>query len=301
MAKRQSVLEKPIIFIGNPRSGTSIISEIVMRHKDLGFPSQHQDRFAPKTNINYIRRFFDNRFWRIFGQKNQLNKVSKINRLVFIPWEAYRMWKLITPDYIDFGRDFLVDRKADTESRESIRRFFNKLVKKQGKKRLAFKITGPGRIGYLTSIFPDALFIRIHRDPAATVRSLLKIPFWEQRGKKGLWWQGTYTEAEKKWAEDHRSDPIGLTAFQIKKVADVTDLEIQATAASVLDIKYGDFVKEPQKIIHRILEFCQLSQDQGCFDYFKENKIFDQNTRKDSFFDEVELKRINEIFYASEG
>lgn len=301
MDKQKSVLERPIIFIGNPRSGTSIISEIVMRHKDLGFPSQHQDRFAPKTNINYVRRLFDNRFWRFFGQKNQLNKVSKINRLVFIPWEAYRMWKLITPDYIDFGRDFLVDRKADPESRKSIRLFFSKLVKKQGKKRLAFKITGPGRIGYLTSIFPDAQIIRIHREPAATVRSLLKVPFWEQRGKKELWWQGQYTEAEKKWAEDHWSDPIGLTAFQLKKVVEVTDREIQASAASVLDIKYGDFVKEPQKNIRRILEFCQLSQDKGCFDFFSENKIFNQNTRKDAFFDESELQRIDEIYYASDG
>ena len=173
------------------------------------------------------------------------------------------------------------------------------MVKKQGKKRLAFKITGPGRIGYLKSIFPDAQFIRIHREPAATVRSLLKVPFWEERGKKELWWQGQYTDAEKKWAEDHRSDPIGLTAFQIKKVVEVTDQEIRETEASVLDIKYSDFVKEPQKIIRDILEYCQLSEDQGCFDYFKENTIFDQNTRKDSFFDEAELQRIEEIFYAS--
>ena len=301
MGKRQSVLERPIIFIGNPRSGTSIISEIVMRHKDLGFPSQHQDRFAPKTDFNYVRRLFDNRLWRFFGQKNQLNKVSKINRLVFIPWEAYRMWKLITPDDIDFGRDFLLDRRADPESRESIRRFFSKVVKKQGKKRLTFKITGPGRIGYLKSIFPDALFIRIHREPAATVRSLLKVPFWEQRGKKELWWQGPYTEAEKKWAEDHRSDPIGLTAFQIKKVVDVTDREVQDTSATVLDVQYGDFVKEPEKTIDCILNFCQLSKDEGVFDYFRENKIFDQNIRKESFFDESELRRIDEIFYASDG
>ena len=132
------------------------------------------------------------------------------------------------------------------------------------------------------------------------MRSLLKIPFWDKRGKKELWWQGPYTESEKKWAEDHRNDPIGLTAFQIKKVAEETDREIEDTKASVLDIKYGDFVAEPQKVIRDILEFCQLSQDQACFNYFKENKIFDQNTRKDSFFDESELKRIDEIYYSSD-
>lgn len=296
--KYHKELERPIIFIGNPRSGTSIISEIVMRHKDLGFPSQHQVRYAPKTNINYIRRIFDNRFWRFFGQKNQLNKVSKINRLVFIPWEGYRMWNLITPENIDFGRGFLLNSKADEESSKSIRLFFKKMVKKQGKKRLAFKITGPGRIGYLTSIFPDAVFIRIHREPVATVRSLLKIPFWEERGKWQLWWQGPYSAAEKKWAEEHKDDPISLTAFQIKKVVEVTDTEIKETGTVVLDIKYQDFVKEPQKTIERILNYCELSQDQSVFDYFQENKIFDRNTRKDSFFNEAELRRIDEIFYA---
>lgn len=181
-------LDKPIIFIGNPRSGTSVISEIVMRNKVIGYPSQFQNRTLKRTNINYLRRLFDNSLWRIHGQKKQLNKVEFIGRYTFRSGENYPMWEAITEDHINFGRGFLLDTKASPENADYIREFFSKIVRKQGKKRLAIKITGPSRIGYLASIFPDAQFVYIRRNPIPTISSLLKVPFWKSLGYNRLWW-----------------------------------------------------------------------------------------------------------------
>jgi hypothetical protein len=89
--KKTMRIEKPIIFIGTGRSGTTVISGIIMRHRDLAFPSQYQNIFFMNPKINLVRNLFVNKFWKIYGQKKQLNKVSIINKYIFKPAEAYKM------------------------------------------------------------------------------------------------------------------------------------------------------------------------------------------------------------------
>ena len=98
-------LEKPIIFIGNPRSGTTIISEIVMRHPDLGYPSQWHNSFPRSTSINYLRYIFHNAIWNISGQNKQLNKVGFVNKYVFRSSETYSIWTQNLEKDLDFERD----------------------------------------------------------------------------------------------------------------------------------------------------------------------------------------------------
>ncbi|MFS4448797.1 sulfotransferase family protein [Maribacter sp. 2307UL18-2] len=288
-------LEKPIIFIGNPRSGTSVISEIVMRHRHIGFASQFQNRYPNNRNLNYIRRLIDNRFWRIHGQKKQLNKVSFINRIVFRTSENYGMWREITESEIDFSRGFLLDTGASDESVAFLRSYFRDIVRKQGKRRLAFKTTGPSRIEFLLSIFPDAQFVRIHRKPIPTVSSLLKSSFWEPLGEKQLWWTGAYSDEEKHWAQANQNDPVAMTAFQIKKVADVTDYEIDKMKADVFDVHYQDFVQDSEDTIRKILEYTGLPEDKGCMSYFIKNKIYNRNKKDEEYFEAKDLETIKFI------
>ncbi len=75
-------LKKPIIFIGNPRSGTTIISNIAMRHRDLGFPSNWHNVFPRSTAINFLRFLFQNPFWQVFGNQKWAFRSS----------ENYNIW-----------------------------------------------------------------------------------------------------------------------------------------------------------------------------------------------------------------
>ncbi len=289
-------LEKPIVFIGNPRSGTSVISEIVMRHKDIGFASKFQDKNAQNLKINYLRRILDNRFWRIQGQKKQLNNLGILNKFTFRTFENYNMWQEILGSDVDFRGEFLLNETADPETIYKVREYFQKIVSYQGRKRLAFKITGPSRLGYIHSIFPDAHFVRIHRKAVPTISSLLKSGFWETRGQKQLWWKGVYSVEEKKWAEAHKNDPVAMTAFQIKKVTDVTDFEIAKTRADVFDVQYGDFIQNPEGIIQGILDYTGLAHDKGCFSYFKKNKIYNRNKKDEEYFEAKDLETIRSIY-----
>lgn len=292
----KSYLEAPIIFLGPPRSGTSVISEIVMRHRDLAYPSQYQTRFLGNTGINYLRRLGDNSLWRYHGQKKQLNKVSPLNYFIFRSVEAYPMWDHIVREGLSFSKNFLIGETATPEEKKKVSVFFRKLVRKQGKKRLAFKITGPSRLHYLLSIFPDAKVVKINRDPIAVVNSLMRVNFWQNRGMKDFWWQGAYTQNDFKWLEANRSNSALITGYQIKRVMEVTDKEIQELEPSVLEVSYSGFVDDPQNTIAQILSHTGLSDDSACYDYLKKNKIHNQNKRNSTFFSDQERKMLNALF-----
>lgn len=300
MSKKKK-LDSPIIFFGVPRSGTSVISEICMRHKDLGFPSQYQARYPNFDSINYMRRLFDNSLWRFHGQKKQLNKVEFLSWFTFRNDENYAMWDKITGDTIDFSYDFLLNTVASNSSKISIRNFFASLVNRQGKKRLAFKLTGPSRLEYLLSIFPDAKLVRIHRKPIPAISSLLKVDFWGLEGAKQLWWKGPYSKDEIEWSEKNIKDPVAMTAFQLKKIIDTTDEEIQKLGVDVHNVEYGNFIKDPKNTLKGILDFTNLSYDKACFDYFKKNKIHNQNKKDTDYFSQEDLNTIKKIFNGTIG
>lgn len=293
--KNNNLLHKPIIFIGMGRCGSTIISEIVFQHEDLAWPSNYQNKFPSNVEINYIRLLLDNKFWKLSGQKEQLNKVPFYNRFAFMPTEAYSFWKELTGAHIDFSRGFLLEEKVTEEECTSICDFFEKMVKYQDRKRLAFKITGPGRIGYLHSIFPDAIFVEITRKPFANIRSLLKVSFWKDRAMHQLWWRGAYSEEEQKQVSILKDKPALLTAFQYKKVRDKTQEEVAQHQVEHLVIAYEDFIQNPAQEINKILEKTGLHKSKVIDRYLEKNKIFNRNVDAKTFFSEEEQEKIKKI------
>ncbi|MBT8257040.1 MAG: sulfotransferase [Flavobacteriaceae bacterium] len=292
--KEYKRLKNPIIFIGTGRSGTTIISEMVSRHRDLAYVSNYSEKSPSNVSVNVARRLFDNRFYRIFGQKKQLNKVSLINKFAFKPSEAYRMWEYLSGNEINFSRDFLIDKPITEERIDFIRSYFDSMVKFQNRKRLVFKITGPSRITYLSKIFPDAIFIHLKRSYIPTIASFLKIDFWKTRGAHKLWWTGVYSDEEKKWVSENANNEALVTAFQLKKLNDIAELEVKKVQPNYLEVHYEQFVQDPEEEINRIIEFTALAS----FDVKKQLediKIFNRNKKDSEYFNESDLKEIYKI------
>jgi len=279
MANYNHLLEKPVIFIGPGRSGSTIISEFILGHETLGWPSNHLERMPRSPWVNLLRRPFDNRFWRVVGEKGQLNKTRRLNEVIPRPAEAYPFWDAITAPQTDFSRGFLLKDRPDADEKARLRHELGRMVAWQGKSRLGMKLTGPGRVGYLQSILPDARFINIIRDPVATVNSMLKVPFWKELGMYRIWWTGAYSTEELAHYEALRGDPVAGTAIQLAKVLETTRLEAQQCGAKMLTLDYEDFVSAPNDTVRQIMDFAELAPSRWVDRKLINSPVHDRNRK----------------------
>lgn len=293
LKRNEHLLKKPIIIFGTGRSGTTVLADIIFHHEDLAWHSNYQELFPKFAGINYLRSVFDNCLWHVTGMNTQNNK-SVINKFCFRPIERYDFWEAVTGPRINFSRNFLLNEKATAEERTHIRTFFAKMVKYQNRKRLAFKITGPSRMEYLLSIFPDAMFIQITRDPVATVRSWLEVK-WSSQITDQLWWEGAYNDEELAKAKELSKDQALFAAFQYKKLMEATAYEIKKLNANVFTARYEDFVKQPNEFIAELMAHVQLKPSPFVDGFMKKISVQNRNSRaakslKTALNDEIKTK-----------
>lgn len=289
----EHLLEKPIIIFGTGRSGTTVISDIIFHHEDLAWHSNYQELLPKSAAVNYLRRAFDNSLWHITGMNTQNNK-SLLNKGFFRPIERYDFWEAVTGPRIDFSRSFLLNERATEEERISMRTHFAKMVKYQKRKRLAFKITGPARMEYLTSVFPDAVFIQIMRDPVATVRSWLEVQ-WSGQITNQLWWTGAYSDTELEKAKELSSDQALFAAFQYRKLMETTAYEIKKLNAKVYTANYEDFAKQPKQFIADMMQHINLKPSKFIDGFMEKISVQNRNNRaaassKTALSDETKAK-----------
>ena len=163
---------QPVFFIGASRSGTTIIFEAFTAHEQLGWLSNYNEKFPTMPFLGgLLVRLADNKFVNLTGVKKQYNETFYFNKLLPKPDEAYSFWNYYTKT--NFDRDYLINVEPTTCVKQSVRIAVDKVLRWEGKKLFSAKLTGPSRIHFLKSIFPDAKFVHIIRDGRAVVHSML--------------------------------------------------------------------------------------------------------------------------------
>lgn len=287
-------IEKPIIIFGTGRSGTTIFSDILFRHRDLAFPSNYQEFFPKCLLVNIIRFFFDNKIWRIFGERTYNRNFLNPKNYIFKPTEGYSVWEHITNRKYNFSESFLLNEKPTQKDVDSIKSYFLSIVKLQGKKRLALKLTGPSRIEFLSTIFPDAYFLEVRRRLIPTISSLLKTTYWNQKGSKELKWDGgVYDEEDKSWINQNKDFPELITLLQLKKIRQISDEEVNRIKPKHMIIEYEELMASPEEVFQEVFTFLKLNKDKDCSEYMKAiDKVNLYKTDQEYFNKEI-LERIN--------
>jgi len=255
MKQTVSVLQ-PLFFIGMGRSGTTIMFESMAQHPDVAWPSNYCEWMPHYLFMNALVPLLDGLGLR--GHKKQYGRALPGNRYLPQPDEAYEFWDYYSGE--NFSRSYLSDVKATPETAARLRKAVVRLMRWQRKPRFAAKLTGPGRIGYLASAFPDARFVHVIRDGRAVVESLLRQRFWREKG--GLdapFWKGMPQDILQEW-EDSGCDPDILAALQWRYVVQ----SIRADAAELpegafTEVRYEDFVQQPVETLASIYRFAGLS------------------------------------------
>lgn len=265
-----SAIKKPIFLIGMPRSGTTALSESISVHEDLGWFSNYYNRLFLFPWVVYLDRISTGETigWYFRGQKNQRKTLSSSFRR-FLPHtdEAFKLWEACCGT--KFSREYLVNHIASENEIKRISKHILTVLKGQNKSRFFTKLTGPPRIRYLKSIFPDAFFIHVIRDPRAVVASLLKVPFWVKNGglEKPWWEKGLPEKYLDEWAKSCYS-PSVLASVQWKRIIELTMEEKKdLQPGHFIEIRYEDFITRPHQYLTYIFNRVELSDSASAHKY----------------------------------
>ena len=253
--------EQPLFIIGVPRSGTTIVFDAVSAHPLLGWLSNYSALYPAQPWLNGLRKLLDNRWINLRGRKKQYGSVRLGNRYYPQPDEAYEFWDRYTGT--DFSRDYLLGCTASSTTAQSVRAAVQSVIAWQGRSKFSTKLTGPGRIHYLSSIFPGARYVSVIRDARTVVSSLMRMDFWERNGGllRPFWSHGLDSQAMAEW-QAHGSDPIILAAMQWKCIVETTREEAEALPEGhYMEVRYEDFVKAPPEVTGQIFDFAGLPGD----------------------------------------
>ncbi|MFW5891220.1 MAG: sulfotransferase family protein [bacterium] len=262
--------DSPIIIIGSGRSGSTVVFEAISHHSDLAWLSQYYYLLGNIPQIGIIHRFFNK-----VGEKPQGQKLSALNQLIPRPLEVYPKWAKLCGKQFRYAS--LYKKSAEKWQIRKTQNFFNQTIKWQSKKRLAIKITGPPRITFLQSIFPNAYFIDIIRHPVAVVNSYLNVNFWNEKGTNKPHWDNLFTEKDYATWKSFNYSETALAALEWRRVFRITEIERKKSNVNFLRIKYEDFLSEPLEAIKKIATFTHLTLDNHVIRHIQSKKYFNNN------------------------
>jgi Sulfotransferase family len=291
-----SVVIKPIFVIGMPRSGTTIIAETISCHPSLAWFSNYFNLFPGFPEISVLNRILDipKIGWFLKGKKKQNTGIlPSIRRVLPYSVEAYSIWQKYCGKSFLF--DYLINQKASDSAKESMFNAVRKTLVYHGKNQFITKLTGPSKIEYISSIFNDAIFIHIIRDPRSVVSSLLKVDFWLKNngGIKPWWKNGLKREYINEFMQYDRH-PAALASIQWKQIVQLTWQEkTMLNRLNFYEIRYEDFVNSPREILSKVLKSIDLNYTQEIERYI--SSIGPIRDMKNKFLRNLDLSTVRMI------
>ncbi|CAN5818010.1 hypothetical protein BH23ACT12_BH23ACT12_18350 [soil metagenome] len=251
---------------GTGRCGSSLVQEVLARHPNVGFLSNLDD-LMPVRGMS--RR--NNSLYRHIPASLTLK-----GRLRYAPSEGYRaLEREVSPLVVAPCRDLTAaDVTPWLDMR--FRTFFGERAALQGKPVFLHKFTGWPRIGFIQRIFPDARFIHIVRDGRAVANSFLQSSWWQGFAGPDAWgWGPLPAPYAEEWEASGRSFVL-LAGLHWKTLEDAAQQAASEVAPERwIQVRYEDFVEDPQGKLSEMLTFLGLSWD-PIFEAQVDKQIFRQ-------------------------
>jgi hypothetical protein len=233
---------KPILIIGAPGSGTTLLYQTLCSHRDLAYITHNMLRAGLRKHGKLV----GDRRKALFILQNLIHRDSAST----LPHEADAFWMTYF-GYYDYWRE-------DDYTEEMAAYFRKKVLQVQnlwGRPRFVNKnLQNSFRVRLLNSIFPDAKFIHIIRDGRAVAFSLLN--------KKDL---GATSPILLVGFKDILGDKYQLERSELYNYGLAwAEYVRQAREASVVaqgryyEVRYENLVTQPHNELRKIVDFCEL-------------------------------------------
>jgi len=242
-----------VFLIGSGRCGSSLIHELVARHRDVGFISNIDDNL---TFLKGLGRFNNSILRSPFG------KFTKKGRPRFAPSEAYSIIsRHVSPIYANSCRNLRASDVTPSLKRK-FRDFFLERYRAQSKPLFFHKYTGWSRASFFKEIFPEARFVHIVRDGRAVANSFLQMDWWTGYESPERWYLGHLSDADNKAWEESGNSFVTLAGVAWKiLVNSIEEDAAQMDDSSTMIVRYEDFLHAPDEKIQAICEFSGLEFD----------------------------------------
>jgi hypothetical protein len=266
---RNITIDRPIFLVGLPRSGTTMLQDILCSHPEVGYLTNLMAVYPDSLCAAHVlskRYHIDFKADRFLGDSVEIELGSANEGLTILKGFEEDLYSLKRRELSlrDVPQE-LVDDWRQTIKRilwcfgEPTRRFFNKNPE---------LLT---HIPFLKELFPGAKIIYLVRDPRVCANSMVKLCRLVQaqetklRGdpKNGASPAGLFVPYPRlpklaEYVEQYGAADIRTTANLWND--SVSFVEACASECSFLTVRYEDILANPTAEIGKILEFCELPE-----------------------------------------
>jgi hypothetical protein len=276
----EGALTAPIFFVGMPRSGTTVFFEAFAKHERLAWLTNYSRQFPSLPALNVLCHALDGGRWGVYGSKRQYGRVALLNAVLPRPDEAYPFWEKYAG--MAFAREYLRGVSASPAVAARLRFAIAAVVRWQGGRRFATKITGPARMAFLSSVFPDAYFVHVIRDGRAVVESLLRSRFWiDGGGHEAPWWNGGPGATTQDAPGAPAPSPALLAARQWRDIIEVAREEAERVLPGrYIEARYEDFVDDPHAVVRDLYRRCALPDSARAHQYIERVPLVPELSKK---------------------
>lgn len=224
----------PLLVLGPGRCGSTLLFELLALHPDLAWPSNLTGRLVGLPQLALLSRV---------NEIGTLGRRASERRYWPRPVERYRVWEHYAPGLSRGERPTrpIADREA-----EALRGWAAAHVRWQGKERMLIKYTGYSRLEFMRSVFGEASFVSIDRDPRAVVYSL---------SQKGWTWDDTDPRVLAGLDRMQRLDYYSrqyMSYFRVKA---------SCQPGAFLQVFYERLVEDPVACVRRACEHAGVRSD----------------------------------------
>jgi hypothetical protein len=258
-------VERPVFLIGMPRSGTTMMQDLLCAHPGMAYFDNTMNRY-PTTfcAMDHFRRLLRLDFQAERFLQDSVNVSPSSPSDGIAVWEK---WLKLDPMSLEYRHIVIAD--FSPSERQAIYDTIRKVIWCHGdpKKRLfnALRASLP-HLELVQDLFPDAKFVYILRDARMTANSLIKLCRLDmERQKKAGEIPGDrpfipYPRFPKlaEYVEKYGPLDIRTTANLWNDAVTYID-QVSPRLTHFHQVRFEDMLADPLGEVSRILEFCELS------------------------------------------
>jgi len=277
---RQSRVKQPVFILGHPRSGTTFLHYLVSKDPAFGYCTTLQ-AMIPHLFLTWSG-FFSGILSKALPETRPMDNVkmgSDLPKEEEFALAAYGPESMVTGYYFpksfirNFRKNVLFENNAAGEKKwkKHFDYFLHKLALANGNKKLLLKSpANTARIKQILSLYPDAKFIHIYRNPFDVFQSHLHL-------FKKLLPMLSFQEIS-----DAELEEIVFTTYILIHEKYFSEINL-IPGGNLVEVRYEDFVADPLNRFEKIYKSLSLDGFENAKPFFEEELKSYANYSKNKF------------------